>query len=170
MRDRHSPCCPSRPAGGASTGGGNLTCLSQVPRTQHSFCECPATTWVPWEPTPEHGGRACAPGTRASSYFKSIQFLGPVSRQRTLHLSRVLALASMTSSTIPIELPGQVGFLATATLCMVLPTALVVLRILARRRTSLSLNGSDFCIVAALVCHPSQALSDFYWPSCPVRR
>lgn len=74
----------------------------------------------------------------------------------------------MTSSTIPIELPGQVGFLATATLCMVLPTALVVLRILARRRTSLSLNGSDFCIVAALVCHPSQAPFDFYWPSCPV--
>lgn len=70
----------------------------------------------------------------------------------------------MTSSTIPIELPGQVGFLATATLCMVLPTALVVLRILARRRTSLSLNGSDFCIVAALVCHPSQALPDFLGP------
>lgn len=63
----------------------------------------------------------------------------------------------MSSQTIPIELPGQVGFLATATICMVLPTALVVLRILARRKTSLSLNASDYCIIAALVCPPPRA-------------
>lgn len=80
----------------------------------------------------------------------------------TLRESLVLDPDSMASSTIPIELPGQVGFLATATICMVLPTALVVLRILARRRTSLSLNGSDFCIVAALVCHPSHASPALY--------
>lgn len=57
----------------------------------------------------------------------------------------------MSAPMIPIELPGQAGFLATATVCMVIPTCLVVLRILGRRRTSLSLNGSDVCIVLALV-------------------
>ncbi|KAJ0104026.1 hypothetical protein J7T55_009691 [Diaporthe amygdali] len=68
----------------------------------------------------------------------------------------------MTSSTIPIELPGQVGFLATATICMVLPTTLVVLRILARRRTSLSLNGSDFCIMAALTFDIGLCIVDYF--------
>ncbi|KAH8742939.1 integral membrane protein [Diaporthe sp. PMI_573] len=68
----------------------------------------------------------------------------------------------MTSSTIPIELPGQVGFLATATFCMVLPTALVILRILARRKTSLSLNGSDFCIVAALTFDIGLCIVDYF--------
>lgn len=65
----------------------------------------------------------------------------------------------MTSPIIPIELPGQVGYLATATICMVLPTTLVILRIIGRRRTALAMNASDLCIVAALVCYSSSSLS-----------
>lgn len=81
LRDRRHPCCPSRPAGGPPTGRANITCLTQVPWTQHSFCEGAATR-LPWEPPPGHVWLARAFGIRAYSYLKNIQFLGPAGRQK----------------------------------------------------------------------------------------
>ncbi|KAF3019292.1 hypothetical protein E8E14_007980 [Neopestalotiopsis sp. 37M] len=57
---------------------------------------------------------------------------------------------SKTYESIPIQNSGQIGMIAACSVCIIVPTALVSLRFIARQRYSgLPLDASDICITAA---------------------
>lgn len=64
---------------------------------------------------------------------------------------------------IPIQNAGQICFIVTCVLTMVIPTTLVALRFLARSRfSSASLDASDWCIALALLFVLALCIVDFF--------
>lgn len=67
---------------------------------------------------------------------------------------------------IPIVKTGQVALLTCSVIFAVLPTILVVLRLIARRIANRRLDSADYLIVAAWVCSGHLVMANLPWWLC----